>query len=72
MDFLELNACSIQHNIDYGVPRLFHVDNADFKLLTQFDRIQSSGMVCFGAIDVSFFLSNVLCHVFIYFCCCCL
>jgi hypothetical protein len=55
MDFLELNACSIQHNIDYGVPRLFHVDNADFKLLIQFDRIQCSGRVCFGAIDVSFF-----------------
>jgi hypothetical protein len=70
MDFLELNACSIQHNIDYGVPRLFHVDNADFKLLIQFDRIKCSGRVCFGAIDVSFFmLSNVLRHVFIYYFC---
>ncbi|KAM0920016.1 hypothetical protein ACQ4PT_007794 [Festuca glaucescens] len=51
MDFLELNPRSIQYSIDYGVPRIFHVNNADFKLVTQFDRIQSSGRFVFGAID---------------------
>ncbi|KAM0919396.1 hypothetical protein ACQ4PT_008298 [Festuca glaucescens] len=51
MDFLELNQCSIQYSIDYGVPRIFHVNNADFKLVTQFDRIQSLGRFVFGAID---------------------
>ncbi|KAM0869312.1 hypothetical protein ACQ4PT_040754 [Festuca glaucescens] len=51
MDFLELNPRSIQYSIDYGVPRIFHVNNADFKLVTQFDRIHSSGIFVFGAID---------------------
>ncbi|KAM0907139.1 hypothetical protein ACQ4PT_016308 [Festuca glaucescens] len=51
MDFLELNPCSSQYSIDYGVPRIFHINNADFKLVTQFDRIQSSGRFVFGAID---------------------
>jgi hypothetical protein len=58
MDFLELNARYIHHSIDYGVSRLFHVDNADFKFVTQFNRIQSSGRFVFGEIDVSFHLSN--------------
>lgn len=52
MDYLDLNQAASQYQIDYGVPRIFHIRSSDFQHVTSFDRVDTPGKFVFGELDL--------------------
>jgi hypothetical protein len=53
MDMLDFNPGANQYQLDYGVPRIFHVLSSDFKIVLQFDKDHTLKKNTFGLINVS-------------------